>query len=163
LFLITEPALVTVTSWLTTASTVFGLTPVVRALGNDEVGAGARVMGWQEKAISAPRTGSASRMRARRAGARAVWTTDTGRLLGGGAGPLAAAGPAAAGASDGAGGHPGRRRGGVPRGARAREGRGRANMTAAAGAQPVSVRARGGAGPSGRPGGPGRTLRWRAG
>src|SRR5215467_10030168 len=102
LFLITLPALVTVTSWLTTASTVFGLQPVVRALGKEEVGAGGRVTGWQAKARSAPRTGSASRRRARRAGAEAVRNRDTGRLLGGGAGPLAAAAPAAAGATDGA-------------------------------------------------------------
>src|SRR5262245_8112836 len=78
LFLITVFGLVTVTSWLTTASAVLGLTPVVRALGKLEVAAGGRVMGWHEKARSAPTTGRASRMRAPRAGAEAVRMRDTG-------------------------------------------------------------------------------------
>src|SRR5215471_3843576 len=162
---------VTVTSWLTTVSGTDSLAPVLLALGKFEMGAGGDVgdgIGWQAAARTVATMGSAIRIRAPRAGVRVVRKRDTGILLGGWAGPLVATAPAAGGTSDGVRHH----RGGpgwgeVPRGARARVGRGQARHGGdGGGGQPVSgcalggspgpahrVHGGGGAGRPGRPGG----------
>src|SRR5215831_17666439 len=93
MFWIVEFGVVTVTSWLTTVSGTDSSAPVVMAFGKLDVGAGGELTGWQATASNAPTTGSASRMRAPRAGASAVGKRDTGILLGGWAGPLAAPRP----------------------------------------------------------------------